>query len=65
MLEEQLHCLKKNLQRILNFAKMSLIFQHFSSKIWCVLELFQIDDMFKNFVKNLLKKIQPKKLLKK
>jgi hypothetical protein len=27
-----------------------------------VLELFQIDDMFKNFVKNLWKKIQPKKV---
>jgi hypothetical protein len=29
------------------------------------LELFEIDDMFKNFVKNLWKKIQPKKAIKK
>jgi hypothetical protein len=32
MLKDQLYCLKKILQSILNFAKMELIFQHFSNK---------------------------------
>jgi hypothetical protein len=36
----------------------------FFYKIPCVLELFQVDGMIKNFVKNLCKNIQPKKVQK-
>jgi hypothetical protein len=61
MLKDQLHLLKGFFLK--KIAKMLLICQHFSSKFH-VLEFFQVLGMFKNFVKNLWKKIQPKKVLK-
>jgi hypothetical protein len=46
MLKDRLHPCK------IQFEKVYLIFQHFSGK-FDVLELLQVDDLFKNFVKNL------------
>jgi hypothetical protein len=63
-LKDQLYCLKSFLQRILNFAKMQLIFQHFSNKFDVSLNFSKLMIYLRTLLRIYEKESNPKKFLK-